>query len=108
MTESNAAKFSLSRVCPMLSTAGVVLCGGRSSRMGQPKAWLPFAGEVMLPRVVRLLTEVVSPVLVVAAPGQEVPPAPATVDIVRDEVEGRGPLQGLLAGLGILQGRAEA
>ena len=47
--------------------AGVVLCGGQSSRMGRPKAWLPITGELMLPRVVRLVSEVVSPVVVVAA-----------------------------------------
>ena len=33
-----------------MNVAGIVLCGGRSSRMGRPKAWLPFAGELMLPR----------------------------------------------------------
>src|SRR5437870_5294160 len=31
--------------------AGIVLCGGQSQRMGRPKAWVPFAGEIMLPRV---------------------------------------------------------
>src|SRR5262249_54232161 len=76
--------------------------------MGQPKAWLPFGGELMLPRVVRLLSEVVSPVVVVAAPGREVPPLPPAVEVVRDDVEGRGPLQGLAAGLAALRGRAEA
>src|SRR5262245_24571473 len=91
-----------------LQVGGVVLCGGRSSRMGRPKAWLPFAGEIMLPRVVRLLREVVSPVVVVAAPGQDVPPVPPEVRVVRDEREGRGPLQGLAAGLDALQGHAEA
>ena len=34
----------------MLTTGGIVLCGGRSSRMGRPKAWLPFGTELMLPR----------------------------------------------------------
>ena len=92
----------------MIRVAGIVLCGGQSSRMGRTKAWLPFAGEVMLPRVVRLLAESVSPVLVVAAPGQDVPPLPAGVDVVRDERKGRGPLQGLAAGLAALVGRAEA
>jgi molybdopterin-guanine dinucleotide biosynthesis protein A len=87
--------------------AGVVLCGGRSSRMGRPKAWLPFAGEVMLPRVVRLLGEAVAPVVVVAAPDQDVPPLPDGVAVVRDPEEGRGPLQGLAAGLAALAG-AEA
>ena len=43
----------------------------------------------MLPRVVRVLREAVGPVVVVAAPGQDVPPLPAGVVIVRDDVEGR-------------------
>jgi molybdenum cofactor guanylyltransferase len=88
--------------------AGIVLCGGQSKRMGRPKAWLPFAGELMLPRVVRLLGEVVQPIVVVAAPEQEVPPLPPQIQIVRDEEKGRGPLQGLLAGLTALDGRADA
>jgi molybdopterin-guanine dinucleotide biosynthesis protein A len=92
----------------MTSVGGIVLCGGRSSRMGRPKAWLPFGGELMLPRVVRLLGEVVSPVVVVAAHGQDVPPLPPEVRIVRDEQEGRGPLQGLAAGLDALHGLADA
>ncbi len=91
-----------------MSTAGIVLCGGQSKRMGQPKAWLPFAGERMLPRVVRLLGEVVASLVVVAAPDQELPPLPADVAVVRDEEKGRGPLMGLAAGLKALQGRAEA
>ncbi|HKI36175.1 MAG TPA: molybdenum cofactor guanylyltransferase [Gemmataceae bacterium] len=92
----------------MTRTGGIVLCGGRSQRMGRPKAWLPFAGEIMLPRVVRLLGEVVAPVVVVAAPDQDVPPLPAGVEVVRDEEKGRGPLQGLAAGLAALAGRADA
>ena len=87
---------------------GIVLCGGQSRRMGQPKAWLPFGGEIMLPRVVRLLGEAVAPVVVVAAPGQDVPPLPDGVAVVRDEEKGRGPLQGLAAGLMALRGRADA
>lgn len=89
-------------------TAGIVLCGGRSSRMGRPKAWLPFGNELMLQRVVRVLREAVDPVVVVAAPGQEVPPLASEVEIVRDEVEGKGPLAGLAAGLTALEGKVEA
>ncbi len=92
----------------MVNTGGIVLCGGQSRRMGRPKAWLPFGGELMLPRVVRLLAEVVAPVVVVAAPDQEVPPLPSGVAVVRDSEQGRGPLQGLAAGLAALAGRAEA
>ncbi|HZY83868.1 MAG TPA: molybdenum cofactor guanylyltransferase [Gemmataceae bacterium] len=91
-----------------LRTAGVVLCGGQSSRMGRPKAWLPFGGETMLACVVRLLGEVVAPVVVVAAPGQDVPELPPEVEVVRDPERGRGPLQGLAAGLEALRGRADA
>jgi molybdopterin-guanine dinucleotide biosynthesis protein A len=92
----------------MVETGGIVLCGGQSKRMGRPKAWLPFAGEVMLPRVVRLLSEAVRPVVVVAAPEQDVPPLPPEVAVVRDEEKDRGPLQGLAAGLGALRGQVEA
>jgi molybdopterin-guanine dinucleotide biosynthesis protein A len=87
---------------------GIVLCGGRSSRMGRPKAWLPVGDELMLQRVVRVLAGVVSPVVVVAAPGQDVPPLPGDVDVARDETEGRGPLAGLAAGLAALEGQADA
>jgi molybdopterin-guanine dinucleotide biosynthesis protein A len=91
-----------------MNVGGIVLCGGQSRRMGRPKAWLPFAGEIMLPRVVRLLGEVVTPIVVVAAPEQDVPPLPAGVAVVRDEEKGRGPLQGLAAGLEALRGRVDA
>jgi molybdopterin-guanine dinucleotide biosynthesis protein A len=92
----------------MLRVGGVVLCGGQSSRMGRPKAWLPFAEEPLLVRVVRLVGEVVSPVVVVAAAGQELPPLPSGVEVVRDPEPGRGPLLGVAAGLTALRGRAEA
>src|SRR2546423_5298546 len=91
-----------------MRAGGIVLCGGQSSRMGRPKAWLPMAGELMLPRVVRLLGEAVSPIVVVAAPEQDLPPLPAEVKVVRDEEKGRGPLQGLAAGLTALQGEVDA
>lgn len=91
-----------------MNVGGIVLCGGQSKRMGRPKAWLPFGGETMLARVVRLLSEAISPIVVVAAPEQEVPPLPSEIVVVRDEEKDRGPLQGLAAGLTALQGKAEA
>lgn len=79
--------------------AGMVLCGGQSTRMGTAKAQLPFGDETMLQRVVRLLSTVVSPIVVVAAAGQTLPDLPQAAIVARDEQEGRGPLEGLRAGL---------
>jgi molybdopterin-guanine dinucleotide biosynthesis protein A len=76
--------------------------------MGSPKAWLPFGGETMLQRVVRLLGTVVSPIVVVAADQQPLPDLPAGVIVTRDEREGRGPLEGLRAGLKALPVSADA
>lgn len=91
-----------------MRVGGIVLCGGRSSRMGRAKAWLPFGDELMLPRVVRILAAIVKPIIVVAAPGQDVPPLPKDIEITRDPEEGRGPLQGLVAGLQAIGNRADA
>jgi molybdenum cofactor guanylyltransferase len=87
---------------------GIILCGGESSRMGRAKAWLPFGDEYLLQRVVRIVAGVVQPVVVVAAPGQEVPPLPEGIEIVRDSVLAHGPLAGLAAGLAALDGHVEA
>jgi molybdenum cofactor guanylyltransferase len=92
----------------MKKTAGIVLCGGRSSRMGTAKALLPFGGETMLQRVVRILSTVASPIVVVAADGQELPPLPRDILVTHDEREGRGPLEGLRAGLKALPAEADA
>jgi molybdopterin-guanine dinucleotide biosynthesis protein A len=88
--------------------SGIVLCGGQSSRMGTSKALLPFGPELMLQRVVRILRQAVEPVVAVAAPGQELPPLPEDVEVVRDRRPGRGPLEGLLAGLSVVSNRADA
>src|SRR5262249_15320698 len=88
--------------------AGIVLCGGQSSPIGRPKAWLPVAREIMLLRVVSLKREAVGRLIVVAAPGVHVPPRAAEVAVVGDEARGCGPLQGLAAGLAALRGRADA
>lgn len=91
------------------ATAGVVLAGGRSTRMGTAKADLEWHGSTLLHRVCGLIDRVVDgPVVVVRAPGQELPPLPVGVELSEDAREGRGPLQGLAAGLSALEGRAEA
>jgi molybdenum cofactor guanylyltransferase len=82
-----------------MSTGGIILCGGRSTRMGSSKALLAFGAETMLQRIVRLLSTVVSPVVVVAAAGQPLPDLPSDVFVTHDERPDRGPLEGLRAGL---------
>jgi molybdopterin-guanine dinucleotide biosynthesis protein A len=67
--------------------------------MGTSKALLPFGAETMLQRVRRLLATVVSPIVIVAAADQSLPDLPPDVLVTRDEQEGRGPLEGLRAGL---------
>lgn len=85
-----------------------MLCGGKSTRMGEPKATLPFGPETMLQRVVRLLGTVVSPIVAVAAREQVLPALPADVIVTRDEREARGPLEGLRAGLKALPESVDA
>ena len=87
---------------------GIVLAGGKSSRMGVAKAALPFGPELMVLRIIRLLGSVVRPIVVVAAAEQELPALPAEVLVARDERKGRGPLEGLLAGLTAIASDAEA
>ncbi len=82
-----------------MTAGGIVLCGGRSTRMGVPKATLPFGPETMLQRVVRLLGVVVTPIVAVAAREQLLPELPGDIILTRDEREQRGPLEGLRAGL---------
>jgi len=91
-----------------VTAGGVVLCGGRSTRMGSSKALLPFGAEVMLQRVVRLLGSVVSPLVVVAAAAQPLPALPGAITIAHDERENCGPLEGLRAGLSALPAAIDA
>jgi molybdenum cofactor guanylyltransferase len=89
--------------------AGIVLAGGRSSRMGTPKAALEWHGSTLLRRVVGVVGRSVDgPVVVVRAPGQTLPGLPDGVEVVEDAREGRGPLEGLAAGLAAVRDRAHA
>jgi molybdenum cofactor guanylyltransferase len=93
----------------MSVAAGIVLAGGRSSRMGTPKAALEWHGSTLLRRTVGIVARVVDgPVVVVRAPGQALPELPATVEVADDPREGLGPVQGLAAGLAMVADRAEA
>ena len=92
----------------MIATGGIVLCGGKSTRMGTSKAMLSFGTETMLQRVVRLLGSVVTPIVVVSARSQPLPMLPGYARIARDEREERGPLEGIHAGLAALPASVDA
>ncbi|MGO9077483.1 MAG: molybdenum cofactor guanylyltransferase [Streptosporangiaceae bacterium] len=92
----------------MPTWAAIVLAGGRSSRMGTPKAWLEWHGCTLLHRTVGLVSRVAGgPVVVVRAPGQPLPPLPRQAEVTDDPREGLGPVQGIAAGLAAVSGRAE-
>jgi molybdopterin-guanine dinucleotide biosynthesis protein A len=82
--------------------SGIVLAGGRSSRMGQPKALLPFAGTPLIVHIVQALQRLFDQVIVVAAPGQALPEMP--VKVVHDDVPYQGPVGGICYGLRAAQG----
>ena len=80
----------------------IILAGGRSSRMGRPKALLPFDGEPLILHIVRQLQPLFDEIVVVAAPAQELPELPAR--IVHDEVAYQGPVGGISYGLSAASG----
>lgn len=77
--------------------------------MGTPKAALDWHGRTLLDRTVAVLAAATGgPVVVVRAAGQPLPRLPGPTIVVEDPREGRGPLQGIAAGLAALAGSAEA
>jgi molybdenum cofactor guanylyltransferase len=84
-----------------MNRGAIILCGGRSVRMGCDKATLPFGGETLLARVVRIVSEVVRAerIVCVAAAEQVLPTLPDGVRVVRDAYPEAGPLGGLATGL---------
>lgn len=81
----------------MSRRAAIILAGGRSSRMGRPKAWLPFEEVPLLTHLLRRLESHFDELIVVAAPGMELPPSGAAR--LEDEWPGEGPLGGMVTGL---------
>ncbi|TAJ20175.1 MAG: molybdenum cofactor guanylyltransferase [Dehalococcoidia bacterium] len=91
------------------TTSGVtaiVLCGGRSSRMGRDKAAIEFGGSTLLQRTVTAAAEVAAEIVLVRAPGQTLPAVTAAcpIVIVDDTIEGQGPLHGIATGLEVAHG----
>lgn len=76
----------------MHSMTGIILCGGRSTRMGTDKGSLDFGGETMLERITRILSGITDEIIVVGRRDQD-------AVTVHDAIEDQGPLAGIAAGL---------
>lgn len=87
----------------MADAGAILLCGGRSSRMGRTKAWLPWRGQTMAAHVACVLGEVVEEIVVVSSDEVDPPPLVRAARVVRDERPGLGPLGGLATGLAHLE-----
>ncbi len=84
--------------------SGVILAGGRSSRLGRNKAFIEFAGRPLIARVADLLRPLVSELVIVA--NESEPYLPFADRVVPDVVPGLGPLGGIYAGFLAVRGRA--
>ena len=83
---------------------GVVLAGGRGSRLGGAKATVPLAGRPLLYWALDALRPVVGEAVVVAKPGTELPPL-TDVEVWREPQEGFHPRHGILHALRRARGR---
>jgi molybdenum cofactor guanylyltransferase len=81
--------------------SAIILAGGRSARMGQPKATLILGGVTLIERTVAELARAFVDIVVVAAPAAEAIELPAlgAVTIVRDDDAYQGPVGALARGL---------
>jgi len=77
---------------------GVVLAGGRGSRLGGAKATVPLAGRPLLFWALDALRAVVGEAVVVAKPDTDLPPL-TDVQVWREPQEGFHPVHGILHAL---------
>ena len=85
----------------MFDVTGIILIGGRSSRMGSDKALLPLEGSTLLQYCVTTIAKVVDEIVVVNAPNRAIPEILSDVPFVFGHVRliNEGPLIGIAAGL---------
>ena len=78
--------------------AGFVLAGGRSSRMGQDKALLPWKGSTLLEAVAREVLQAAGNVTLIGSPERY---ENLGFPVVSDRIAGCGPLGGLHTALSV-------
>lgn len=81
----------------MTPLAAVVLCGGRSRRIGRDKALIPMDGRPLVAHVADRVAAVADPVLL--APGRAGRLGDLGYPQIEDAAPGAGPLGGIVAGL---------
>ena len=74
--------------------------------MGTPKAALEWRGSTLLEGIVQAVGRATGRVVVVRAPGQELPALPPGVEVVEDARPDRGPLEAMLAGMRAVEAEA--
>lgn len=89
---------------PISNLGAVVLCGGKSSRLGIDKTQLDFKGHTFLEQVVAQVAQVCGQVVVVGDTDLSFHVLPDDVWLARDEEADKGPLEGIRVGLEQLAG----
>jgi molybdenum cofactor guanylyltransferase len=96
----------------MSTTGAVILAGGRSSRMGLPKAALPFGSSTIIQRLIDTLSGAFTEIVIVAAPTRDEPfsidrilkDRAAGLIIERDDTAFEGPVAAMRRGLARARG----
>jgi molybdopterin-guanine dinucleotide biosynthesis protein A len=74
---------------------GVILAGGKSSRMGTPKELLPIAEKPLIQRTWKLLNKTVGDCLIISNHPERLDIIPEGVPIYPDDITEQGPLGGI-------------
>ena len=89
------------------SLGAIVLCGGKSTRLGIDKTQLIFHGQTFLERVVSQVEKVCHPVILVGDPDFSQHQLPPNVQWATDENPNCGPLEGIRVGLAKLASQVD-
>ena len=79
---------------PVVNVTGVVLAGGKSSRFGENKAFVPFRGVPVIKRVIEVLKKSFSEILIVTNTPEQY--GGLGLPVVKDITPDQGPLGGIV------------
>lgn len=96
---------SINPIIPGLGA--VVLCGGKSRRMGKEKSQLKFLGKTLLEHVVERIAKVADPIVIAGGEFADPESRPDGTWFVPDAFPESGPLAGICPGLQRLQAHCQ-